>query len=607
MASASLLMPGAARRSGLLAMVALLALLSASCGAGLALIATSGGQVTVSLSGSNLTVTQDGTPATINFTVTSSAGTGSVTVSVISSPAGVTSQVSALGADGSGSITFTATPAAASGSSTVTVEASSATASARSTFTLVVAIVDTVSSTVNTSAGLDGRLSTFMSTSFQPADYDFNFFMLNSGATTTLGNLLPQHVRLQPIDGATPQLADKSWDFAELNDILEPVASVADHSPEFQIAVAPAWMTDSSGHLLASHFADFAAYSADLVEYYNTSPGFTDSQGKIQAHTPFTPITWWGIFNEPNINGISAGDYVTLYNDVVPAMQAASSDVPIKFVAVELADFSNEPQNYLPSFVAGVKAHVDAVATHYYSSCNQKDSDQTVMNTIPGFVDHVKFIESELASNPALASVPVWVTENNVNADYDKGGGISACNGTPFIPDLRGSSSFFAAWRPYVFSQLAQAGVQSLYHWDFGADIQFGEVDFSTDKTQLSYWVDYELARYFPSPPGANILTLNATETSSVETLAVRNDDGSVVVMVVNHAVHSAADDNGAGDPRTVIVDVSALGTFSSASQLTIDASTDSVNGPTASNLTVSPRLTVTLGGYGVTFLKLTP
>ena len=69
-----------------------------------------------------------------------------------------------------------------------------------------------------------------------------------------------------------------------------------------------------------------------------------------------------------------------------------------------------------------------------------------------------------------LAAVPVWVTENNVNADFDKGGGISACNGTPFVTDLRGSSAFFAAWRPYVFSQLGKAGIEALYHWDFDAD-----------------------------------------------------------------------------------------------------------------------------------------
>ena len=67
------------------------------------------------------------------------------------------------------------------------------------------------------------------------------------------------------------------------------------------------------------------------------------------------------------------------------------------------------------------------------------------------------------------------MTENNVNADYDKGGGISACNGTEFVLDQRGSSAFFAAWRPYVFSQFGKAGAQALYHWDFDADAELHE------------------------------------------------------------------------------------------------------------------------------------
>jgi hypothetical protein len=60
-------------------------------------------------------------------------------------------------------------------------------------------------------------------------------------------------------------------------------------------------------------------------------------------------------------------------------------------------------------------------------------------------------------------------------------------------------------------------------------------------------------------------LELLVTKTSSAEILATKNRDGSVVVMIVDRAVHAATDNNGASDPRTVIVDVSAPGPFSSA------------------------------------------
>lgn len=36
--------------------------------------------------------------------------------------------------------------------------------------------------------------------------------------------------------------------------------------------------------------------------------------------------------------------------------------------------------------------------------------------------------------------------------DFDAGNGVSACNpDQTFVTDQRGSSVFFAAWRPYVF------------------------------------------------------------------------------------------------------------------------------------------------------------
>jgi hypothetical protein len=77
--------------------------------------------------------------------------------------------------------------------------------------------------------------------------------------------------------------------------------------------------------------------------------------------------------------------------------------------------------------------------------------------------------------------------------------------------------------------------------------------------------------------------------------------------MLANHAVHAPSDNNGPGDPRTVVLDISALGAFSTASQLTIDANTDTVNGPAEVPVAPAPRMTLTLSGYGVTFVTLRP
>jgi hypothetical protein len=206
--------------------------------------------------------------------------------------------------------------------------------------------------------------------------------------------------------------------------------------------------------------------------------------------------------------------------------------------------------------------------------------------------------------------VPIWITENNINADYGAANGMSTCNPTQtFVTDTRGTSAYFAAWRPYVFSAFGKAGNQALYHWQYSSDKQYGEVD-ANGNPYLSYWVDRTLSNFYPSTSGSrgpDILTATATDTASIETLATRNSDGSVRVMIVDHAVHATTDNNGAGDPRTVIVDTSSLGTFSAASLLTLDATTDLTQGPAGVGIPPLPRSTVTLGGYGVAFLTLMP
>jgi hypothetical protein len=78
-----------------------------------------------------------------------------------------------------------------------------------------------------------------------------------------------------------------------------------------------------------------------------------------------------------------------------------------------------------------------------------------------------------------------------------------------------------------------------------------------------------------------------------------------VTVMVANHAINSPTDNNGPGAPRTVNIDVSPLGTFTSGSLLTIDANTSVTSGPTATSVTPSPQMTVVFNGYGVAFLTL--
>lgn len=467
--------------------------------------------------------------------------------------------------------------------------------------------------TVTVSTTTTGPFSLAMSTSFQPAEWDYQFFTMNPTATTTLQNLGPNHIRLQGQSEGIPQgsqgTSSTAWNFSVLDAIVQPVLSVGDHSPEFQIAKAPAFLyvndDDTQSFASTTDFSAFAAHAQNLVQYYNTG-GFT-ANGTLYIFPswPTDKITYWAIYNEPSINNnLTASEYTTMYNTLVPAMQAA--DPSLKFVALEMCCSS---ESWALTFAAGVTAQVAVAASHYYSSCNQKDTDEMLMSTVPGFVTSVQTIQTNLATNPLLVNVPVWVTENNVNADYDAGNGMSACNpGQTFVIDLRGTSPVFAAWRPYVFSQFGKAGVQALYHWDFDADQQFGEVLYDNDQIELSYWVDYWLGQIFPASAGSNVLSYTSTDNADLETLPVINSDGSVVVMVSNHTIDNpATDNNGPGVAQSVLVDVSALGTFSSASQLVIDKDTNVATGPRATSVTPAGQMTIDLNGYSVGFLILKP
>ncbi|MGA2135158.1 MAG: hypothetical protein ABSH50_22970 [Bryobacteraceae bacterium] len=469
-----------------------------------------------------------------------------------------------------------------------------------------------VSNQVNPQAGVHGNLQLPMSTSFQLAPWSYQFFQITPSAATPLGNLDPWHTRVQVINTGIPLTAPNTWDFTEINAMFTPVEATGDHSPELQIATAPAYLSDANGYILPTSFAAFAQMSASLVQYYNTG-GFSSAGSVYQNPTPY-PVTWWGIFNEPNGNGLTAQQYTDLYNTVVPAM--AQVDPSIKFLAVELSDYGTQAETYLPAFVSGVTAPVDVLATHFYSTCNQKDSDAALFATVPGFVSEVQNIYAQLATNPALAGVPVWVTENNVNADYALSDGASACNpGQTFVTDDRGTSPFFAAWRTLVFEQLGEAGVQALYHWSFGTDQQYGEVD-GSGNPYLSYWVDYYLSHWLPSPPGQDILQTTQVGCClwiynggnslglDTDTMAVRNPDGSVVILMSNHAVNSASDNNGPGTIRDFELNLSALGAFSSATLIQLDADTPSA-GPAPQSLTPAAQMEVVMEGYGAAFLRL--
>ena len=456
--------------------------------------------LTVAIGNATVVVPQDG--ATVQLPVTISGPTGSATVTVAGLPTGITGQFTPAGSGPSGTITFTGSVTAAAGTYPTSVTVMLAGQTVSEDISVVSAVVVKVLNAPDMTLGVSGHLQQFMSTNFQIAEWTEGFF--GAGTTTareaTLNSLQPQHIRMQPLSQALPMKANSGlstdYDFTLLDKTVQPILASADNSPEFQIAVAPAWMQDSNtGYFNMANLSDFALYAANLVRYYNKG-GFDWGGTHFQPPSAH-PITWWGIFNEPNLNGLAASDYVNLYNAVVPAMLAV--DPTIKLSAIELSDYGlgsggrGDPEQYLPPFVAGVNTQVNVLATHFYGTCNQLDTDTALFDNVPVFVNNLEYFYQTLRGSTNLTNVPVWVDENNVNADYADANGMSVCNpGQPYVLDRRAIDAFFSAWKPYVFSQLGKAGNQALYHWEYTGGPQYDEVD-SDGNTLLSYWVDKAL------------------------------------------------------------------------------------------------------------------
>ncbi len=505
-------------------------------------------------------------------------------------------------------------------------------------------------------AGATGRLREAMSTSFQPAPWQYEFFRLHPDAGADLAALNPQHVHIQAVDRGIPWNSNTGnpaidWDFGEL-DAMVPQIMAVDPGAMFQI-MPPAFLTldQSDPSSLDQAIDDFATYCGYLVEYYN-GRGIVypaDAAAVTIAHPEGTRrISWWSILGDFNVGTypLLPAQYQVIYDKCVAQMVAANGDSgAINFSAFEFSDPPSGPSDagtslptQLGEFLANVSAPIDALSMHMYSTLNLEDSDQTVFETVPKFASDLRAAYAELAAaGPAFANTAIWVTQNNVNGNTPDQGNSSSDRNQLFVNDPRGTDAFFAAWRPYVFSQFGKAGNRALYHWDYTAgnidgspnpdtDLQQAEVDYVSGNRLISYWVDYWLAQMFPSTessPALDFLRVTASSGGSasdagVEVLATQNEaDRSVVVMVVDFATEGSPDaaahvTDGKGAPRRVLVDVSALTAIEPFESGTLRVIFDPAanNGPetAAKRVDVSaPTIQVDLPGYGVAFLKLLP
>ena len=430
----------------------------------------------------------------------------------------------------------------------------------------------------------------------------------SAGSRARLSALAPPIIRINVTTDGYPGLplvmpaglAQGDWDFSNLDSM---VGDAHDAGARVLITIpyAPHWMWDcGTATLRDTTFAEFAAYAARLVAYYNAG-SFSAEDGRQILNPIGTThrVTYWELWNEPDQRssacppsaGLTPEDYVRMWNASADAMLAV--DPAIKLVGPTTgAPVTGRSPDYLPALLAGARHRPDVVSFHAYGGWQNAQTDRFIFDG-DGMCCGLAGIDRGLAEVRAIAGdTPVWITELNVNSAWDGDD-----------PAARPWTAYGAAWGASAFARFARAGVDTVYQFQFAHPTlrQFSMLD-AAGVPMLPYWRDYYLARYFP--PGSVLLSATSS-LDEIETLAARPPgSANVRVLVINRRVESDTAVGGPGAPATVQVTVSNLAPAMGVTLRLVDATTPLENGPTLASLPGGDAASVSLPGYGFALLE---
>ncbi len=429
----------------------------------------------------------------------------------------------------------------------------------------------------------------------------------SAGARARLSALAPPIIRINVTTDGYPGLplvmpaglTQGDWDFSNLDSMVGD-AHDAGARVLITIAYAPHWMWDcGTATLRDPTFAEFAAYAARLVGYYNTG-GFLAEDGRQVLNPAGTErrVMYWELWNEPDQSysacppsgGLTAEQYVRMWNAVGDAILAV--DPAIKLVGPTTGGpVTTRVPDYLPALLAGARHRPDVLSFHAYGGWLNTQTDRFLFDG-DGMCCGLAAIDRGLAQVRSIAGeTPIWITELNVNAAWDGDD-----------PAARPWTAYGAAWGASAFARFARAGVDTVYQFQFVHPrlLQFSLLD-AAGTPLLPYWRDYYLTRHFP--PGSVLLSATSSH-DEIEVLAARPPgSANVRVLVVNRRVDSDTV-GGPGSPATVQVTVSNLAPAMGVTLRIVDATTPLESGPALVSLPGGDAASVTLPGYGFALLE---
>jgi hypothetical protein len=251
-----------------------------------------------------------------------------------------------------------------------------------------------------------------------------------------------------------------------------------------------------------------------------------------------------------------------------------------------------------------------AVSMHAYGTSGSITPESSDFSSIYGWAVP-EFNNTDKAAVDA-ANVPVWVTEANVDSNYEG----NPVGGTSY----RSATQMGAAWMAADLLNWGQADPHIQKIFDFATDganasfMLWGKSNESgntscvpqpactnlrPEQPDQQYWSIYELNHLLGS--GGKIVSVSKVP-SGFQAVAVQTGPHTVVVVLVNEQQGS---DNGNGAPGTVNVQLQGA-SVTDVQQTAINGSTSMANGPATTDLGAQTSVSVNAAGYEVDLLKFT-
>jgi hypothetical protein len=298
-------------------------------------------------------------------------------------------------------------------------------------------------------------------------------------------------------------------------------------------------------------------------------------------------ITYWELFNEPSIMPehcglMNADEYASTFNVIAGAMKAV--DPTIKIMGPVDNEHNSTNLAYISKLMA-VDNKPDIISTHHYAGNNSR-SDHYLMTSLAPGGEIWNQLQTAYDKAPDR---PHWLTEANISWQSEQD------------PSGRPWGALGQVWNAELFRIAPQFGVEMIQTYNWSEEPQFGMVNRGSGETNRSYWRNYLMHKNFPV--GLTTLDTTTTMPDGITTMAVKEADGTINMLIINKRLENTTVNGGAGIATDVAISVGGR-PIQGITMQKIDANTTPTSEPPVVSLSTSNPI-VSFSGYGIAIVKI--